>query len=266
MVELQRISITKADLDRIPADERFFYLMAGQLANDGNILGKLLIGAFNTWRGEHREEPRRDAGLAQTFLLLKLLAGRLHEANSLIGSHYFSKRFHTKYESHMSKNAVEARRQFSGYFGGNSNIITPIRQKFAFHFGREEIDAVYDDMPADFLFIHYLGEYIAHTLFYGSEIISLNAMATVVGDAPTALEAIDRIYENTTAASRWLTIFVIGFMQVMITRYIGPVKPGQFENVTTEDELSISRYTLPFFFSPQEAPEIGSGLPGSSRI
>jgi hypothetical protein len=264
MAELQRIRLTKADLDRIPADERFFYVMAGHLANDVNILGKLLIGALNNWksRGERREGPRLDAGLAQTFLLLKLLAGRLHEAYILVGSHYFSKGFREKYEGNMSKKAIHARHYFSAYFGGNSNIITSIRNKFAFHLDREKIDEVYNDLPNDFSFDHYLGKYVAHTLFYGSEIIFLNAMATVVQDAPTALEAIDKIYADVVDASESLSVFVTGFIQVMITRYIGPVKPDQIENLTIKDELSISRYTLPFFVSPPEAPETGSGVAG----
>ena len=39
----RRAALPKADLDRVPPDERFFYVMAGHLANEVNILGKLLI-------------------------------------------------------------------------------------------------------------------------------------------------------------------------------------------------------------------------------
>jgi hypothetical protein len=48
MPELRRIRLTKTDLDRIPADERFFYLMAGHFANDVTILSQLLIAALAT--------------------------------------------------------------------------------------------------------------------------------------------------------------------------------------------------------------------------
>jgi hypothetical protein len=58
MPELRRIRLTKTDLDRIPADERFFYLMAGHFANDVTILSQLLIAAFNCAFGRPGEFSR----------------------------------------------------------------------------------------------------------------------------------------------------------------------------------------------------------------
>jgi hypothetical protein len=253
MPELRRIRLTKADLDRIPADERFFYLMAGHFANNVTILGHLLIAAFNSAFGRpgefSRDEPHNAAGLAQLFLVLKLLAGRLHEASRLIGSQYFAKGLHKKYEDEMSEKARDARRQFSEYFGGKDNIITSVRQRFAFHHNREEVESVYNDLSNEFEFVTYLGAYIGHTLYAGSEILSINAMTTLVkGHAP--LDAIDIIYKDTTAVSQWLGLFVTGFMNVMIKRYLSPMKREQIENLTIEAEPSISDCTLPFFSSP----------------
>jgi hypothetical protein len=71
MPELRRIRLTKTDLDRIPADERFFYLMAGHFANDVTILSQLLIAALNSAFGRpgeySRDEPHNAPGLAQLF-------------------------------------------------------------------------------------------------------------------------------------------------------------------------------------------------------
>jgi hypothetical protein len=153
MPKLTRIRLTKTELDRIPADERFFYLMAGHFANDVNILGQLQSAAFNSAFGRpgefSRDEPQNAAGLAQLFLLLKLLAGRLHEAYSLISSHYFAKGLHAKYEDEMSEKARQARRLFSAYFGSDANVITPIRNQVAFHHKqRDMIEFVYDALPS----------------------------------------------------------------------------------------------------------------------
>jgi hypothetical protein len=255
MPGLKCIRLTKTDLDRIPADERFFYIMAGHFANDVNILSQLLIAAFNSAfarPGEvPRDEPHNAAGQAQLFLVLKLLGGRLHEANSLIGSQYFAKGLHKKYENEMSEKARDARGQFSAYFGGDSNVITAIRNKFAFHLNREEIELVYDAVNNDFEFAHYLGEYIGHTLFFGSEIISINAMTTLV-NASTPLEAIDKIHKDIIDVSQWLDLFVVGFMQVMINRYLAPIKREQIQNLTIQAEPSINGCTLPFFSSPPQ--------------
>jgi hypothetical protein len=136
MPRLRRILLTKTDLNRIPADERFFYFMAGHLANDANILGKLLIAAFNSAFARPGEpcatNYTNNAGLAQLFLVVKLFSGRLHEANSLISAHYFAKGLHPKYEGEMSERARDARQLFSAYFGSESNIITKIRNNSPF--------------------------------------------------------------------------------------------------------------------------------------
>ena len=253
MPELRRLRLTKTDLDRIPADERFFYLMAGHFVNDVTILSQLLIAAFNSAFGRpgefSRDEPHNAAGLAQLFLVLKLLAGRLHEASRLIGCHYFAKGLDKKYENEMSAKARNARRQFSAYFGGKDNVITSVRQRFAFHHHRDEMEAVYNELPSEFEFVTYLGAYIGHTLYAGSEILSINAMTTLV-KGHTPLEAIDKIHKDTTEVSAWLSLFVTRCMNVMIKRYLNTIKPEQIETLSVEAEPPISNYILSFFSSP----------------
>jgi hypothetical protein len=257
MAELKGVHLTKADLDRIPADERYFYLMAGHLANDVNILGKLLLMASNSaFRkdGEILEKnPHRQAGLAQMFLVLKLLAGRLYEASRLIGTHYFGKGLDTKYENEMREKARDARLQFSRYFGEKANVIKMVRHKFAFHLqgNRDAIESVYNEVDGDYPFVQYLGEEVGSNLFIGSEMILLNAMAKLV-NAQTPLDGIEKIRDDTVKVSAWLMLFVTGYMSVMMRRYIMPVKGGQVEKITIEEAPSISLYSLPFFAGAPE--------------
>jgi hypothetical protein len=248
-----RLRLTKTDLDRIPDDERFFYFMAGDLTNDTNILSKLLITAFSSAfarPGEiPRDEPHNNAGLAQLFLVLKLLSGRLHEANSLISSHYFGKGLHKKYENEMSERAQDGRRRFSVYFGGEDNIITKVRNKFAFHFSRPEIEFTYHALPKNFEFIQFLGGYIGHNLFVGSTILSINAMTTLV-EGTKQLDALDRIYKDTTDVAQWLMLFLNGYMQVMINKYLRPIKRERVTNLVMPAEPPITSTTIPFFSDP----------------
>jgi hypothetical protein len=64
MSQVFHIPLTKAHLDQIPHDERVFYLVAGQLSNDINILTKLLWFAFNQYRATNGVE--NGAALSQT--------------------------------------------------------------------------------------------------------------------------------------------------------------------------------------------------------
>jgi hypothetical protein len=72
MIELKQIRLTKADLDRIPTDERYFYFMAGHLANDVNVLAKFLLLSHNSaYRKDGEsldEDPRRQAGLGHKLI------------------------------------------------------------------------------------------------------------------------------------------------------------------------------------------------------
>lgn len=254
MPELKRIHLTKADLDRIPGDERFFYLMAGHFGNDVNILGKLVIVAFNTAYQDGlilKDEPHGQAGLAQWFLLQKLLAGRLHEAFRLMNSHYFAKGLHAKYEPMMAERPRNSREQFSAYFSKKSNVISRVRHKFAFHFERQNIEELYSALEEEYSFVTYVGEHLGHNLFFGSEMLSLSAMAALA-DAPTPLQGMEKIYSDTLEVSSWLGYFVVGFMQVIIQQYIRPVRPDQMDNMTINMQGSLNHCTLPFFVLPPE--------------
>jgi hypothetical protein len=252
VVELRRVNLTKSDIDRIPADERFFYIVAGHLANEVSILHKLLIIGGNSL---DREGPPGEAAHVQQFLLIKLLAGRLHEANDLISQHYYGKKLHQKYETDLSERAADALRNWRKYFGGTSNVITRIRNKFAFHIDRKEIETTYNQLDDDFALLYYNSpQWTAHDLFLGSEMIFLNSMSMVV-DAPTTTGRISKIYLDTTAMSVRLAEFVTGFIELMTHKYIG-LKPNQEGNLTIQGDLSISRYTVPFFATPPDAPPI----------
>jgi hypothetical protein len=254
VAELKRIHLTKADLDRIPGDERFFYLMAGHLGNDVNILGKLVMVAFNTAYQDGlilKDEPHGQAGLAQWFLLQKFLAGRLHEAFRLMNSHYFAKGLHTKYEPMMAERPRKSREQFSAYFAQKANIISRVRQKFAFHFERQDIEELYSNLEGEYAFVTYVGEHLGHNLFFGSEMLSLSAMAALA-NAPTPLQGMEKIYSDTLEVSSWPGYFVVGFMRVIVQQYIRPVRPEQIENMTIDMQGLLDQYTLPFFVSPPE--------------
>ena len=132
---------------------------------------------------------------------------------------------------------------------GKDNVITSVRKRFAFHHHRDEMEAVYNELPSEFEFVTYLGGYIGHTLYVGSEILSINALTTPV-KGQTPLETINKIYKDTTEVSAWPLLFVTWFMNVMIKRYLSPIKQEQIETLSIEAEPPISNYTLSFFPLP----------------
>ena len=85
-MDIYPIHFSKALLNKVPEDERTFHLMAGQLANDLNILSKLIIIFSNPVSGH---EILRRANTTSAILLIKLLAGRLNEGWELMCRHFW---------------------------------------------------------------------------------------------------------------------------------------------------------------------------------
>ena len=131
MVEIFYIPLTKAHLAKIPLNERLFYFLASQLANDLNALTKLLWFAFNEYRTT--DGLIQKAALSQVLLITKLLAGKLYEGHKLIAKMYSGKKLHQKYQTMLNDDGRTALQQINSYFGRN-NLIKKIRNEFAFHF------------------------------------------------------------------------------------------------------------------------------------
>jgi hypothetical protein len=94
VIEIYEIPFSKAQLDATPEDERIFYLMAGQLANDLNFLTKLLMFAINPVDGP---PVRARVNTSLAMFQVRLLAGRLHEGWKMMKGKLF-RDIHRKYD------------------------------------------------------------------------------------------------------------------------------------------------------------------------
>jgi hypothetical protein len=245
MAVLRSAHHTKADLDRIPDDERTFYLMAGQLANDINILGRLLSFAASTPRPD---TPRMWAGLTQMLLIAKLLAARLFEGHRLISQTFSARKLRAKYLDDLPPKAIENLDKINRYFG-SENLIERVRNKFANHFDVEQIEALYEQLPPEADFVDLVSdEYRGHTLFYGAEVLSFHAMAEAVGE-PNALAAIHKLMKETINMSVLMGEFIGPFIQLMWERYL-VFTPAKIKKIKITSDGPINSYSLPMFCAP----------------
>jgi hypothetical protein len=249
MTQLAALTLTKTQLDQIPADERLFYFMAGQLHNDINILTKLLIAAINESKIVGREPPKRSAALAQVLLLLKLTAGRLYEGHKMISETFSAKGFLKKYKAEMSSATVVSLDTLNKYFGGGSDI-QRIRTKFAFHLDTASIATAYANAPPEFTSVEYISkEYSGHNLFHASETLTLIA---IIGDgAENWQDTIDQIVDEITATSFTVGAFLRGFIGILLSKHLGlTMEHLEAAEITVTDDPSIDDIRLPFFCLP----------------
>jgi hypothetical protein len=248
MTQLFALKLTKAQFDQIPADERLFYFLAGQLENDINILTMFLIIAINEVRLVGQDSPRRSAALAQVVLLLKLTAGRLYEGQKMINENFSAKKFLKKYESEVSHSTVESLDKLNKYFGRKS-AIELIRNKFSFHVDAVSIAEAYEKAPSDFTSTEYLStNYAGHNLFNTSETLSI--VALVGEDLQDWQKKIDDIVEEITATWVTMGVFLSGFIGVIFKKYLGVTAFPENAEITIPDEAPIDGLRLPFFCLP----------------
>jgi hypothetical protein len=250
MSQVFRISLTKADLDKIPHDERVFYLMAGQLSNDINILTKLLWFAFN--QHMKTEEVVKEASLSQTLLVVKLLAGKLYEGHSLIRSLFSAKKLYQKYKDHLNDAGRDSLQKINKYFANANNIIKRIRNEFAFHFDVRELDGIYDQLPSNGELPEYWGtEYAGYNLFYGSEIITVIAMMKVTGESDQT-KALQKIFAETTGVSVWFGQFVQNYSSLLLGIFLAMTQEDveRAPRIAFTNEPEIDQVPLPFFCLP----------------
>jgi hypothetical protein len=246
-MELHPVTFSKALLDSIPKDERMFHVMAGQLANDLNILTKLMHMAMNPVAG-HEVLTRANTTVA--MLVIKLLAGRLNEGWELIKCQFPP--LYNRYEGDLSDDAKQQYTNLKKYFS-KKNLINAIRKQLAFHQDPKAVKSGYDAITNDETFVDYYSQFRGHCLYYSSEVIAFLAMTKLVNDADDCRAAIGQIVDETTRISKWIGDFILEFMRVFMVRYIaGSI--GSIEGITIDDGPPLDTITIPFFCAPPSRP------------
>src|SRR5437867_10946503 len=87
-VKLYKFSVPRAKLAVMPDWERNLFIMLGHIANELEILRRLIVWSQN--HDEQREIPRRFY-TAQTMCIGRILTGRLSEMWELLHKCYFNK-------------------------------------------------------------------------------------------------------------------------------------------------------------------------------
>jgi hypothetical protein len=249
MTQVLKLTLTKADLDKIPPDERQLYLMGGLVLNDINTLSKLVIIAMRT---PQADEMERWGAMTQSFLLVKLFAGRLFEGHELIKNIFLGKKMRQKYIDELSQKAQLGLTELNRYFG-RKNSVEIVRNTFAFHMGAGEIASEYESLPPDVPLVDVLcGDYLGFNLFYGAEMLAFGAISAKLGK-PDIATALDMVVGDTVQVAVWIGNFMTAFLDLMRSKYIG-VAETDIEPRSVSREVSISDMQLPFFVGPPPTP------------
>lgn len=249
MIELHRIEVTKSQLDSIPAPERRLLILVAHAANEINTLSKL----FHFAASAADDGITGHAERTQALVLGRLLTGKIYEFWKLLQVGYFGSQLSREYQPLLDSESLDAVENLKRYFG-RDNLIALVRNKFAFHYSADQIDAGYSALVEGDSLDIYLAKHNGNTLFAFAETITGRAMLEGIhpGDHDAAFGA---LIEDTSRAVGFITEVAGGLMDVCIKRNFGKnLYDFGVEVIEVDGVPDSQRVAIPFFIEIVDAP------------
>lgn len=240
-MQLLKIEIPKAKMVSARKEEAIFFVQTGNLLSDLSMLQKLTIFSTNY---KTATGVVRAAQNLQASLLLRIQAGKLHEGWELLQKNFFGTGLSKDYEGHLSASEKQALENIKKYFGSKTNLISLIRNKFAFHYhpSSEEIAHLIEDAPASEVFEIYVSEHFGNCVFSMSNVLWVFAILKNTGIQNTD-EAMGKFMSDVTNVTKWFCHFLGRCLLIFTEKHLGL----ESQPVEIPEPLPINEITLPFF-------------------
>ncbi len=233
--------LSKEKLKLAPPAERSFFLVMAHLVNEINALNKLIF-----WSHEYptQNSAEKNGEVSLTFILLRLLAGKLNEGNELLRKKFYGSKISKDYAPALSQKGQEALNQIKRYFSG-TNCVTHIRNNYAFHYSPEELDAVLPTVPEE-LEIYVSDGGGANTLYYFAEVLANRAILRTIDDKD-GYSAYKKLVKDLPMVAGWFINFAESLLVEFISKYEENIWDGFAEEVQFDTLPSITDIKIPWF-------------------
>src|SRR5712692_2953005 len=135
-MKIRTLQLSKSDLRLFPDSERLLVVVGGHIRNEVACLEKLLLRAVHT---ESTSQMESDGNVSQSFLLLRLLAGKLYEGRRFLKKN-FDDKLASAYAKVLPEDRLSAYEELKAYVDSHSTqIIKLIRNHLAFHYATDGI-------------------------------------------------------------------------------------------------------------------------------
>jgi len=213
-MKIHRVHISMTKLRTVPEHERTLFVLLGHVVNEINVLNKTFYLAT-----QFEEEPRWrvHAHISQSLVFARALVGKLNEGWELLQKGYFKSQLSREYDKHLDSEAKSALDNLKRYFG-RENLVSEIRNRFAFHYSLPDAKAALDRDLDDDEMLMYLADDNGNTLYYFSEyVINTGLLEAIESDAPD--KALARLMTESAQVVRWFNDFAGGVMTRVVDQY-----------------------------------------------
>jgi hypothetical protein len=259
-MEVHRVNLTKARLATMPAAERTALLLLGHANNEINVLSKLILMA--------RKQPPAiqlvdHVEAAQTFVVMRLLIGKLHEAWELFKTRIQADAtIRSKYLAGLTTEGSQALTELNKHFAQGS-VLTKIRNKISFHYKDEDnlTEANFHRLPATEQWEFYLCRSVGNSFYFASELVAQagvielvklqHTTAIATSDLSIDAQAFGALCDIAIRVSGHITALFGELIASLVTKSIGD--DLEVSVVDIPGCPKISTFDLPYFFEENDA-------------
>jgi hypothetical protein len=237
-MKLFRVKVAKEELTKLSEEEQVYLFQLSHFLNELSMLQKCVFISANNIDGLN--EVEKQGQISSTLFFIRLLAGKLFEAWRRLGN----SKIHKGFEGQLSPSCKDSLRKIRDYFNQKDNLVCVIRNKFAFHYDKEEIEDELRNIKHDEPLEMFLPteEEAGICLYAFSDLISHRAMlghthASDIGESVKKL--FDEIVRD---VSKWFLDFGGEYMLILVKKM-----DIDHSKIELPDPPSIRDLRLPYF-------------------
>jgi hypothetical protein len=252
MITVLKVPVSKDRLRAMPEDERALLILLGYVANQINLLSKLVI--FSSNRTPDGVEHSLCA--AQTQMLARLGIGVLNEGWELISKRFLGSRIGRDYRPRLDAEGKAALDQLQKTFGG-SNIINKIRTNYSFHHPyNSDVNAAFEiacnDTVSDADWNWYFSHSGYNSFYFLSDLVMMHGMLGAVGETDL-IAAQDKLTAEVSSVSENMSQFITALTTALWTTHFGAGITGEVCSVISDAPGAFDVW-IPFFMEIPDAP------------
>ena len=246
--------IDRAKMAALPENERVLLLLLAHASNELNVLTKLILMT----RKDDPPSPIVDhVEAGQSFIFIRLLVGKLHEAWELFRARVQSDRaISTTFLPQLRPPAASALAALKKHFGQGS-VLTAIRNNVSFHYSDKAnlIEASFQQLPTNEPLQFYLTQTVGNSFYHAGELLAQLSALTFAKAPPAGPQ--DTSSDQARAFNTLCTeiIQVSRDMTELFGELIGLLGEDVVESCPTEtlpDGPKLSQFSLPYFFDEND--------------
>lgn len=238
-MKIRTIQLSKTDLQLFPDSERLLVFVGGHIRNEVACLEKLLLRAVHT---DSASQMESDGNVSQSFLLLRLLAGKLYEGRRFLKKN-FDDKLASAYAKVLPKDDLNAYADLKSYFDQSPPIIKLIRDRLAFHYATDGILHAIDGLDDDEVLRIYITNVRINAFYGASDRLVTEAMLATV-DGTVGIDAVRVLTCEISEVARKFN----SFMDAAITEALRRNLPAAVFEDAPESELELKPADgMPYF-------------------